>query len=148
MDGFFIPLTNDKTFFSVTMNGIPVYPGARKSYNRQKIILCLSWVPPQHSRYSISSERLWTGDFWSRPVHQVLPSSRCLILKLRIQGWTLVKVCFVFQKYFSNFFIFKQSSGQLGINYAFKTFKNAKDRDKVLDVHVRSASRSPVNNII
>ena len=40
-----------------------------------------------------------------------------------------------------NFLSFIQSSGQFGINYAFKKFQNDKDRDKVQDMNVRLGGR-------
>ena len=41
--------------------------------------------------------------------------------------------------FFCNFLTFKQSSGQFGINYAFKKFQNDKDGDKVQDMSGRLA---------
>ena len=42
---------------------------------------------------------------------------------------------------FCNFLTFNQSSGQFGINYAFKKFHNNKDGDKVQDMKVKLAGR-------
>ena len=47
----------------------------------------------------------------------------------------LLQICF------SNFLTLNQSSGQFGINYAFKKFQNDKDGDKVQDMNVRLAGR-------
>ena len=52
--------------------------------------------------------------------------------------WKNVFFCFLFlQIGFCNFLTFIQTSGQFGINYAFKNFQYDKDGDKVQDMNVK-----------